>query len=35
MFEIFGSLAAIWLALLKTREHFIKHPLKRRSRTRD
>lgn len=29
MLEILGSLAAIWLAMLKTREHFIKHPLKR------
>lgn len=29
MLEIIVSLAAIWVAMLKTREHLIKHPLKR------
>lgn len=29
MLEIIGSLAAIWVAMLRTREHLIKHPLKR------
>ncbi len=29
MIELIGSLLAIWLGILKTREHFIKHPIKR------
>lgn len=33
--EIIASIIAIWLAALKTREHFIKYPLKKRTSNKE